>query len=544
MKNNKGYYSWIHSLNEAAVQSQIFQQQLDEEKAKKKAGGMPGFFSSGPATPAKRKEETGEPTVPAHMPTTSRLGDTVQSEPKIEPVSKPETTAKKLPARPVELPKSTRKSAGERNKRKKIPQTDEAPAGPLTQDELKLVWQTDPAEFGLPPMGSEGSGGEAEPVSPSSLSRALARPNQKDLSVDVQKAGRKADPDPELSPEEISASVKYWQQLRFGKSPSNVKASAKLNDAKFYKEHPHMAPSSTDLGPSDFDDDGDVDTDDVIANITVRDQYVWGERIEDPETGETRYVDSSAFSKASSPEAWEGAYRDELKRISAEKLENKKKLDARVAELEAQRSTSFDPTPKFTRQAGELQGAGTVKRQRMGTDKNLSDEEKSKAEKLERLFQETQASRAAARAEREARPSREEEIAANAARGNQESIFTRLKNPSTRVRVRGEGEQETLVPGREFLEKELESRKRLPQDAKRPSENPTEDSAGTGSISRGGTREMSPQEIRDMNAEERRQGIKRAQRALDAERKKARQEAGMATVQESIANIVNKMLLG
>lgn len=44
MKNNKGYYSWIHSLNRAALQSQqIGQKMINEERAALRGGGEEGL---------------------------------------------------------------------------------------------------------------------------------------------------------------------------------------------------------------------------------------------------------------------------------------------------------------------------------------------------------------------------------------------------------------------------------------------------------------------------------------------------------------------
>jgi len=487
MKNNKGYYSWIHSLNEAAVQSQIFQQQLDEEKAKKKAGGMPGFFSSGPATPAKRKEETGEPTVPAHMATTSRLGDKVQSEPRTEPVSKPETTAKKLPARSVEASKTTstgwsgapRKRVSDEKKTNfnlndpenwgmesmilTTPENMELTRKMNTADAVAVANARDQesSDFQKGENFKPGFGRTAQRAA--SLSRAMQTGGKRGENLSAEEATqqaidvikkrqegirtefKKSEDTGEITPVEVPSSAEHWDTELYTEfpdfAPPPPAPEPTERQRKLYAKFPTLSPEHYDLAPptEDLDNDGDVgDTGDVLARVIEReDQSTWGRKITNPETGEREYISTSQFgtlgAEDRSPQSWEKAFKGERIRDIADRIKSNKKRKAEAASFspnftspvgaqariemgaavegdEALASQKF-ATPRPTssvasqieadRAAFEAEAKQTAEEQRKQRTAKLSGKAREKAEAIQTAFKETEASRATERQRRE-----------------------------------------------------------------------------------------------------------------------------------------------
>lgn len=553
MKNNEGYYNWIHQLNEAAFESQIFQQQLDEEKAKKKAGGMPGFFSTGPAVPAKRKEE-GELPLPAHMASSSRLGDPVVSQPTV--VREPsETSAKKLPARPVELPKHEAPK-GTRRVRKKVSWTDVEPVSPLPPDpRVRGLHARVAREIGLPSYDAE-TPEQPEPVTPFTLSRALARGEEAGHAVDQPKVGRKREKlDPGLSPEEIQASVKEWQKLRFTDRPE-MPVSAADSDALLRAKFPELptekpthefAPSNTDT-----DLDGDVDTDDTIfKNVLELDQDLWGQT--------NSRADFYRLTSDRTPEQWESAYREyasrKLKTARASKPSGENAPVFKVKPVErlsgvtdfpAQRSLGGPSGSYFGRQMEPTQSEKAVERFNRSSLEDINREMETATASI------PASTRVSGGEEKVADP---EGIMRGASKGSRlQQIAARLRKPGVKVAItpKEEGEEPSVVSGSAFLDRELAANARLPMDVTRPRDNPQPDVARTatrgkgknkrtvtlaGSITRADEPGQSPQEIRDLNAAERRAGIKRTQQAADRKKKEA-------SVQESVNSIIGRMLYG
>jgi hypothetical protein len=585
MKNNKGYYSWIHSLNEAAVKAQIFQQQLDEEKAKKKSGGMPGFFSSGPATPAKRKEETGEPNVPAHMQTTSRLGDTVQSEPRTVPVSNPETTAKKLPARPVELPKTpTRK-----------PRT-----GRTQQDVESTIALNNPKEWGMTsfdlttPQNREiarqinaQDAAAVANVDDEELNDLLSAENLERGAISTGKAetfaGAKSlaralqepwsESEPGLSPEQANIQVGDFLRKRQEGIKGRMEGeemiwepeNSKHWDEEFYKNYPEMkAVDKADLTPSaqDIDRDGTTgfegDIDDVIAKVVTMDQSSWGQRtteIDRKGKEVSKYINNTkGFGSLTrdpdlrTPQRWENALLQYRKDAADARRVVKSKIESRKAS-----------TPEFTSPVG-------TEARFVSPQTEVGSEMVGRPEDDSDIF-----SRRKARGGEDKIAGDPEDVIKGGENSRMAEISARLKKPGTKVRVTDKSGEVTLVPGAEFFAAELARQRRLPPDARRPRDNPQPDVARTemrgegegarqvtlaGSVTRAGDTDKSPEEIRAMNAAAREEGIKGAREKLKREKlqaqiekskrraaqKKAKKEP--QTVQESIANIVNKMLLG
>lgn len=648
MKNNKGYYNWIHKLNEAAIQSQIFQQQLDEEKAKRKVGGMPGFFSTGPAVAANTERyvpPTG-PGAPKVVGVSAEESEKIKKRREaIEAAAVAEREAQrasvggvaaKLPTREIEAPEGLGVEQGffkhmvpaEREKQsgEKVdpwPETKETLAaghmGGLRagQEEEQLTARGGPQlARSVSMMKALMTGGQNESEN---MPEADARQAVVDFMAREQAGvkGKTKGKGEAKTFTYVGPSATSWDAMLGQKFPEvgeqqKIQQAEKDFEARFFPKSSKLY--DADLSPPyglDADGDGDYgDMDDLIAGVVAMDQESWGQEtavsaapVQDPESGairadtatldpktgrtllqrdrQTEFSGLSPEGDKRTPQAWEQAFARHREGIySSRRRENEQRIKAaqnlqyKVPEVE--KLTGITDFPLQRRLGGP---AGSVGRQ-MEPSQTEIELEKSRRSSIADINREMETGSAAMPGfvrvsggeEKVADP--EGIIAGTPRKSKLQKVKEKLTKPGVKVRIpaKEEGEEPTLMPGSEFFDREVAANARSPRDATRPSDNPQPDVARTavrnrgkpnqrtvtlaGSITRAEEPGQSPQDIRDMNAAERRRGIKGAQEQLAQKRaearnarierklEKSRTRTRGASVQESISNIIGRMLYG
>ena len=560
MKNNKGYYSWIHSLNEAAIQSQIFQRQLDEERARKKAGGMPGFFSNNPATSVQKKEEeSGETYVAPHMASTSRLGDAVQSEPRTGPVSNPETTAKKLPARPVELPSAQQRKPRRGRTDQDVQSTLNNPENwgmkslnLTTPENMELARKMNAADAAAVANARDqesldfqkgenfkpGFGQVAQRAA--SLSRAMQTGGEEGENLSGEEANKQAvdvikkrqqgirtefktvkGTDIKAKhPVEVPSSAEHWDAELYGEFPAFAPPAPAPepteSQRKLYAKFPTLAPEHDDVEPptEDLDHDGvPGDTGDVLTRVMQReDPSTWGQKIANPETGKAEYISTSQFGTLSAgdrtPQSWEKAFKGERIREIADRIKSNETRKAAAA--------SF--SPNFT------SPAGAQARLEMGSavegDEALASQKFAAPKPTSSVASQIEADRAAI--ETEAKQSAQKEREAKIAN------------------LSGEKRETAQAIANAFKETEAS---RTAEREKRASETGDLEDFVSGVAMASGAEPVSPKVVRNRKGV--RPGTKSATVDKDLAAKiRAEKESAQTSVQESINLIMKKFFLG